>query len=88
MLYSCGYSTTEITEEQYEYIANACGTITIWKLFVTFWYGINNRDVVLFLEAIDKMCELWQDRNIDMFKDGVSVPGITMKYLFSNIPKV
>ena len=50
------------------------------------WY--NNRDVVPFLEAIDKMCEFWQDRNIDMFKDGVSVPGLTMKYLFSSIPKV
>ena len=27
-------------------------------------------------------------RNIDMFKDGVSVSGLTMKYLFSNIPNV
>ena len=50
------------------------------------WY--NNRDVVPFLKAIDKMCEFWHDRNIDMFKDSVSVPGLTMKYLFSNIPKV
>ena len=50
------------------------------------WY--NNRDVVSFLEAIDEMCEFWQDQNIDMFTDGVSVPGLTMKYLFSNIPKV
>ena len=38
-----------------------------------------------FLEAIDKMCEFWQDRDIDMFKDGVSVLSLTMKYLFSNI---
>ena len=44
--------------------------------------------IVPFVEAIDKMCEFWQDRNIDMFKDGVSVPGLTMKYLFSIIPKV
>jgi hypothetical protein len=48
------------------------------------WY--NNLDVVPFLEAIDKMSNFWQERNIDMFKDGVSVPGLTMKYLFSNIP--
>jgi hypothetical protein len=32
------------------------------------------------------MSNFWQERNIDMFKDGVSVPGLTMKYLFSNIP--
>ena len=45
------------------------------------WY--NNLDVVPFLEAIDKMSNFWQERNIDIFKDGVSVPGLTMKYLFS-----
>ena len=25
----------------------------------------------------------WQERKIDMFKDGISVPGLTLKYLFS-----
>ena len=34
------------------------------------------------------MNELWKERDIDMFKDGVSVPGLTMKYLFSNVPNV
>jgi hypothetical protein len=48
------------------------------------WY--NNLDVVPFLEAIDKMSDFWQERCIDIFKDGVSVPGLTMKYLFSNVP--
>ena len=50
------------------------------------WY--NNLDVVPFLEAIDKMSAFWKERNIDIFKDGVSVPGLTMKYLFSNVPNV
>ena len=45
------------------------------------WY--NNLDVVPFLEAIEKMSNFWQERNIDIFKDGVSVPGLAMKYLFS-----
>jgi hypothetical protein len=48
------------------------------------WY--NNLDVVPFLEAIEKMSNFWQERKIDIFKDGVSVPGLTMKYLFSNVP--
>jgi hypothetical protein len=48
------------------------------------WY--NNLDIVPFLQAIDKMSNFWQERNIDIFKDGVSVPSLTMKYLFSNIP--
>ena len=45
------------------------------------WY--NNLDVVPFLEAVEKMSQFWQERKIDMFKDGVSVPGLTLKYLFS-----
>ena len=48
------------------------------------WY--NNLDVVPFLEAIEKMSDFWKDRSIDIFKDRVSVPGLTMKYLFSNVP--
>ena len=45
------------------------------------WY--NNLDVVSFLEAVEKMSQFWQERKIDMFKDGISVPGLTLKYLFS-----
>ena len=33
------------------------------------WY--NNRDVVPFLEAIDKLFAFYQQQHIDMFKDGV-----------------
>ena len=45
------------------------------------WY--NYLDVVPFLEAVEKMRQVWQERKIDMFKDGISVPGLTLKYLFS-----
>ena len=34
------------------------------------------------------MNKFWKEQDIDMFKDGVSVPGLTMKYLFSNVPNV
>ena len=44
------------------------------------WY--NNLDVVPFIEAVEKMSQFWQERKIDMFKDGISVPGLTLKYLF------
>ena len=49
------------------------------------WY--NNRDVTPFLEAIDKQFAFYRDRDIDMFKDGISVPGLSLLYLFSNLPK-
>ena len=45
------------------------------------WY--NNLDVVPFLDAVEKMSHFWRERKIDMFKDGISVPGLTLKYLFS-----
>ena len=48
------------------------------------WY--NNRDVVPFLQAIDKQFAFYQQQNIDMFKDGISVPGLTLLYLFNNLP--
>ena len=48
------------------------------------WY--NNRDVVPFLEAIDKQFAFYQQQHIDIFKDGISVPGLTLLYLFNDLP--
>ena len=48
------------------------------------WY--NNRDVVPFLEAVDKQFTFYKQQNIDMFKDGISVPGLTLLYLFNDLP--
>ena len=48
------------------------------------WY--NNRDVVPFLEAIDKQFAFYQQQHIDMFKDGITVPGLTLLYLFNDLP--
>ena len=48
------------------------------------WY--NNRDVVPFLDAIDKQFAFYKQQNIDMFKDGISVPGLTLLYLFNELP--
>ena len=80
-------SNTDITEEQYEHCQRVWNDNNM-ETFRDFLVWYNNRDVVPFLETIEKMNEFWQERNIDMFKDGVSVPGLTMKYLFSNVPNV
>ncbi len=47
------------------------------------WY--NKRYVVPFLDAIDKQFAFYKQQNIDMFKDGVSVPGLTLLYLFNEL---
>ena len=48
------------------------------------WY--NNRDVVPFLEAIDTQFAFYQQQHIDMFKDGISIPGLTLLYPFNDLP--
>jgi hypothetical protein len=32
------------------------------------------------------MFQFNQNRHIDMFKDGISVPGLTLKYMFQDFP--
>ena len=49
------------------------------------WY--NNKDVVPFLQAIDRQFAFYQQRGIDMFKQGISVPGLTLLYLFNDLPE-
>ena len=48
------------------------------------WY--NNRDVTPFLDAIAKQAGFYKQQNIDMFKDGISVPGLSLLYMFNDLP--
>ena len=57
------------------------------KTFRDFLIWCNNRDVVPFLEAIEKQFLFYKLRHIDMFKDGISVPGLTMTFLFDTLPR-
>ena len=47
----------------------------------------NNRDVVPFLQAIDRQFAFYRQRGIDMFKQGISIPGLTLLYLFNDLPE-
>ena len=81
-------SGTNITEEQYEYGQRMWNDNNITTTFQDFLVKYNNLNVVSFLEAIAKMSEFWKEQRIDILKDGVSLPGLTMKYLFSNVPNI
>ncbi|KAJ8048029.1 hypothetical protein HOLleu_00186 [Holothuria leucospilota] len=72
---------SNITADEYTYCQKVWHkeNMQTVKDFLT-WY--NNRDVVPFLEALDKIAMFYRERHIDAFKDGISVPGLTMKYLF------
>ena len=75
-------TNSNISPEEYAY----CQQVWADKEMQTFreflvWY--NNLDVEPFVVAVEKMMAFWREREIDIFKDGVSVPGLTMKYLFN-----
>ena len=74
-------TNSNISPEEYSYCQNIWNEreMVSFREFVV-WY--NNLDVEPFVIVVEKMMEFWQERKIDMFKDGVSVPGLTMKYLF------
>lgn len=44
------------------------------------WY--NNLDVGPFVEAVEKMQQFYKDKNVDVFKVSISVPGIACTLLF------
>ena len=46
----------------------------------------NNLDVSPFLSAIAEQSKFYRERGIDMFKDGIGVPGLTLRYLFKTMP--
>ena len=40
-----------------------------------------------FLQAIRRQFAFYEQRGIDMFKQGISVPGLTLLYLFNDLPE-
>jgi hypothetical protein len=67
-------------------INQLAGFSSLDKLNVSQLPPHNNKDVESMLEAIDKMFQFNQNRRIDMFKDGMSVPGLVLKYIFQELP--
>ena len=40
-----------------------------------------------FIEAVSKHVRFFTDKGLDMFKDGLSIPGLTIRYLFQGLPR-
>ena len=74
---------SNISQEEYQDLK------TIWrdqgmKTMRDFLIYYNNLDVQPFLEAIGKMSAYFHGRGLDIFKDGISLPGLALKDLFTN----
>ena len=62
---------------------------TIWlergmKTMRDYLIYYNNLDVEPFVRAINKHSKFFTERGVDMFKDGLTLPGLTLKFLFNN----
>ena len=75
---------TNITDEDYK----RC--LGVWKdnnmnTMRDFLKWYNNLDVSPMVEAITKMRQFYINKNIDLFKDGITVPGLSNKIMFNSI---
>ena len=71
---------SNISEEEYAYCQHVWREeqMTTMKDYLL-WY--NNQDVVPFVEALEKQFKFYCQLEVDMFKEALSMPGLTMKYL-------
>ncbi len=81
MLFFSTLTNVKITEEQYPYCQEIWNSQNMQTMpdFVI-WYNI--LDVVPVLSAVAKMFEFYEHRSMDMFKCAISVPGLSLCYLF------
>lgn len=73
---------SRLSVEEYEICRSAwCDEdMTTFKDFLV-WY--NNLDVLTLLEAVDKQSRVYAPKRIDMFKGAISLPGLTMQWMFT-----
>ena len=47
----------------------------------------NNHDVIGLVEVVEKMIAVEIENGLDIFKNSISLPGLTQQYLFQNLDK-
>ena len=73
---------TDLSQENYEYLQQVWrenGMSNLRDLLT--WY--KNKDTRAFIEVLEKPCDFHQTLGLDMLKDSVSIPGRTLRHLFT-----
>jgi hypothetical protein len=70
-----------ITKEEYE-ASHMYWNEKNFQTFKEYLEYYNNQDVIPFLEAIEKQKEFYKCFNLDMFRDGISLPGLAEKIMY------
>ena len=72
-----------VSEEEYTEL-QTIWTVNNMKNMHDFLVWYNNQDVKPFLTAIEKMSDYYASCQLDLLKDGISLPGLAMQDLFSD----
>ena len=75
---------TTLFSEEYtalQYVWDREGIVTLKDFLV--WH--NNFDVDPFMEAAEKMATFYRDLGVDVFKQCISIPGLTLRYVFQDL---
>lgn len=84
-----GLKGRNITKEEYEECVKVWNSLEKDKDGKTYFHQFlkhyNDLDVVPFVEAIGKMFDFYRNRGVDMFQDGVSVPGLSLRMAFAGM---
>ena len=72
-----------ITDEEYKTCVEAWNNNNM-KTMKDYLEYYNNLDVIPFIEAVEQMKNFYQAKKLDIFKDGVSLPGLVLKYLMKS----
>ena len=73
-----------ISEEDYETCQQVWNEKNMQR-FGDYVQYYNNLDVTGLVEGVEKMIKVKINDRLDMFKDSVSLPGLTQRYLFRNL---
>ena len=57
-----------------------------WNTFSEYVKYYNDLDVIGMTEAVIKMLQVYNEKDLDLFKESVGVAGISQKYVFKNLP--
>ena len=74
-----------ISEEAYQEVWEGMDSSDPQKTFRDYARLYNNLDVVGLVQVVAKLLTIERETKLDPFKDAVSLPGLTQRYLFQNL---
>ena len=79
-------TNANVSEEEYQSAIDAW-CLHGWESFKEYVKFYNDLDVTGMTIAVEKMFKVYKEKTLDIFKEAISLAGITQKYVFKNLPQ-